>query len=99
MSEIKEKFTFYVSALLYFLFNLRIGADVMATVKGTGIQILSTAPYVIGFTIFIVAFLQYAAGGRKMPWNRRLRLFFALGIMSGLIYGIYEYAGQGVVVQ
>lgn len=99
MSELKEKFTFYVSAVLYLLFNLRLGADAMATAKATGWQILQTAPYVAGVTYIIIALLQYMAGGKRMPWERRLRLFFALGILSGLIYGIYEYAGQGTLPQ
>lgn len=99
MSELKEKFTFYLSAVLYLLFNLRLGTDAMATAKATGWQILQTAPYVAGVTYIIIALLQYMAGGKKMPWERRLRLFFALGILSGLIYGIYEYAGQGTFPQ
>lgn len=97
MSELKEKVTFYLSALLYLLFNLRLGEDAMTTARATVLQILQTAPYIIGFTIFIVTFLQYAAGGRKMPWERRLRVFFALGIMGGLIFAIFEYTGQGGV--
>lgn len=97
MSEVREKITFYVSAALYLLFNLRpVVGDLAATLKATGLQILYTAPYVAGFTVFIVALLQYASGNRKMPWDRRLRIFFALGIMTGLVYAIYEYAGQGV---
>ena len=99
MSELKEKLTFYASAALYLLFNLRLGPDLLATARETALQIVTTAPFVAGFTIFIVAFLQYAAGGKKMPWDRRIRLFFALGIMSGLLYAIYEYAGQGGVPQ
>jgi len=99
MSELKEKITFYLSAVLYLLFNLRPAHDLLTTVKATGWQILSTAPYVAGFTVFIVALIQYAAGGRKMPWERRLRIFFALGILAGLFYAIYEYAGQGAVPQ
>lgn len=99
MSEVKEKVTFYLSAVLYLLFNLRLGDGALATAKATGWQILHTAPYIAGFTVFIVALIQYAAGGKKMPWDRRIRLFLALGILSGLIYGIYEYAGHGVVVQ
>ena len=99
MSEFKEKLTFYTSAALYLLFNLRLGQDILTTARETVLQILATAPFVAGFTFFIVAFLQYAAGGKKMPWDRRIRLFFALGIMSGLLYGIYEYAGQGGVPQ
>jgi hypothetical protein len=96
MQNIKGKFSFYLSAALYLLFNLRIGADSMATLKATGWQILQTAPYVAGLTYVIIALLQYMADGEKLPWDRRLRLFFALGIIAGLFYGIYEYAGVDV---
>lgn len=81
---------------MYLLFNLRLGSDNMATLKATGWQLLQTAPYVAGVTYLIIALLQYMADGEKLPWDRRLRLFFALGILAGLIYGIYEYAGVGV---
>lgn len=93
MSEFKERITFVLSAALYLLFNLRLGVDAIATAKATGWQILQTAPYVAGVTYLIIALLQYMAGGKKMPWDRRLRLFFAIGILAGLVYGIYEYAG------
>ena len=96
MQSIKGKFSFYLSAVLYLLFNLRIGADSMATLKATSWQIVQTAPYVAGLTYVIIALLQYMADGEKLPWDRRLRLFFALGIMAGLFYGIYEYAGVDV---
>ena len=95
MQSVKEKITFYLSGLLYLVFNLRMGADAAATVKSTLWQILQTAPYVAGITYVIIALLQYMAGGEKVPWDRRLRLFFALGILAGLVYGIYEYAGVG----
>lgn len=93
MSDIRSKITFIVSAALYLLFNLRLGADAAATLTATGWQILQTAPYVAGMTYIIIALLQYMAGGEKLPWDRRLRLFFAIGIMAGLVFGIYEYAG------
>ncbi len=73
-----------------------MGADSIATLKATFWQILQTAPYVAGITYVIIALLQYMADGEKLPWDRRLRLFFALGIMAGLFYGIYEYAGVDV---
>ncbi|HSL39727.1 MAG TPA: hypothetical protein VK857_05090 [Desulforhopalus sp.] len=93
MASIEGKGTFFLSALLYLLFNLRIGADTMATVKASLWQIAQTAPYVAGLTFVIIALLQYMGGGQKLPWDRRLRLFFAIGIVAGLVYGIYEYAG------
>jgi len=97
MQTLKEKFSFYSSALLYLLFNLRLGADAAGSLKATLWQIVQTAPYVAGGAYVIIAMLQYMSGGEKVPWNRRLRLFFALGILAGLFLSIYEYAGQGTV--
>ncbi len=95
MENIREKITFYLSAVVYLLFNFRLGADVRGSLEATAWQILQTAPYVAGFTYLIIATLQYMSGGEKVPWDRRLRLFFAFGILAGLVYAIYEYAGQG----
>lgn len=99
MSEIKEKITFSISAVLYLLVNLRLGSNMMITATETGMQILQTGYYVVGITFVIVALMQYMAGGLSMPWERRFRLFFAVGIMVGLFNGIYEYAGQGAIPQ
>jgi hypothetical protein len=96
MQSLWGKISFYLSAALYVLFNLRLGPDIGTTVKATLWQILQTAPYVAGVAYLIIATLQYMADGEKLPWDRRLRLFFALGIIAGLIYGIYEYAGVDV---
>jgi len=93
MENIKEKIRFTVSALLYFLFNLRIGSDVSSTIEATAWQILQTAPYVAGLTYLIVSVLQYMGDGSKLPWDRRLRLFLAIGIIGGLILAIWEYGG------
>lgn len=97
MQSIKEKVSFYLSAVVYVLFNLRLGADVLATVKATLWQmVVETGYYVVGITYVIIALLQYMADGEKLPWDRRLRLFFAVGIMVGLYYAIYNYAGVDV---
>lgn len=100
MSTIRENVTFYFSAVLYFVFNMRpVENDLVGTLKATGWQLLQTAPYVAGGTFFIIALLQYMADGHKVPWDRRLRLFFAIGIMAALVQAIYEYAGQGPGLQ
>ncbi len=91
MIAIERKLTFYISAVLYLLFNLRLGPDVFSTLRSTVWQIAQTAPYVAGITYVLIAFLQYMADGNRVPWDRRFRLFFAIGILAGLIYGIYEY--------
>ena len=96
MQNLKKNITFSLSALVYLLFNLRLGGDVVTTIKATGMQILQTLPYTAGVTYLIIATLQYMADGEKLPWDRRLRLFFAVGIIAGLIYGIYEYTSPPV---
>lgn len=93
MQNIKEKVRFTVSALLYLVFNLRIGSDLPSTLEASAWQILQTAPFVAGLTYLIVSILQYMGDGSKLPWDRRLRLFFAIGIIAGLILGIWEYGG------
>jgi len=93
MKVIEGKLTFYTSALLYLLFNLRIGTGMVASFKATLWQIAQTAPYIAGVSYAVIVFLQHMAGGDILPWDRKLRIFFAIGIMAGLIYGIYEYTG------
>jgi len=95
MANGKSTITLAASAVCYLLFNLRLDSDPMATVIATSWQLLQTVPYVIGTTILVVALLQYMAGGEKLPWDRRFRLFFAIGIIGGLFMAIYEYAGTG----
>ncbi len=96
MSDLRSKITFVASAVLYFLFNLRLGPDLQTTLVATGWQLLQTVPYVAGLTYVIIALLQYMSGGEKLPWDRRLRLFFALGIIAGLLLAIYEYGGVDI---
>ncbi len=93
MQSIREKITFISSAILYLLFNLKIAASWQQSMMATLLQVGKTAPVNIGLTWVIVAFMQYIANGKKMPWERRVRIFFAVGIISGLLYAIYEYTG------
>ncbi len=76
MQSIKGKVSFYFSAIVYLLFNLRLGADGGATLKATLWQIAQTAPYVAGVTYLIIALLQYMADGEKLLWDRRVRVVF-----------------------
>ena len=88
--------SFYVTAAVYVLFNLRLASDLLTSILATGKQILLTAPYVIGITYVAVAIVQYMAEGEKVPWPQRFRLFFTIGIFAGLVYGIYDYTGGGL---
>ncbi len=88
--------SFYVTAAVYILFNLRLASEPLSSVLATGKQILLTAPYVIGITFVIISVIQYMADGAKVPWVSRFRLFFTIGIFAGLVYAIYDYTGGGV---
>ena len=92
----KNSVSFYVTAAVYVLFNLRLASDPLTSIWATTKQILLTAPYVIGITFVAVAVVQYMADGEKVPWPQRLRLFFTIGIFAGLVYGIYDYTGGGI---
>ncbi len=97
MSTMREKVTFIISALVYFLFNLRLDRYPDPTLSGTLMQtlinLLETIPFVAGTAFIFISFLQYMLDGEKLPWDRRLRLFFFIGIMAGLVMGIWDYAG------
>ena len=58
MKNIKEKITFYLSGLLYLLFNLRLAANPLESIKATLWQLAQTAPFIIGVTWVIVAFIN-----------------------------------------
>ncbi|MBU1140515.1 MAG: hypothetical protein KKD01_19185 [Proteobacteria bacterium] len=96
METTKGKVSFYITAVAYLLFNLRLAQDMMGTIQATLWQILQTAPYVVGITCVAVAIVQYMAEGEKVPWPQRFRLFFTIGIFAGLVYAIYEYTGAGI---
>lgn len=99
MKSLTNTLSFYASLFIYLLFNLRLKSDVagsveaVASMQATAWQIAQTAPYVAGFTYLLIAVLQYMSGGEKIPWDRRVRLFLAFGILAGLLFAIYEYAG------
>ncbi len=94
--EKKNTLSFYITAAVYVLFNLRLASDPISSILATSKQIVLTAPYVIGITCIAVGIVQYMAEGKKVPWPQRFRLFFTIGIFAGLVYGIYDYTGGGL---
>ena len=76
---------------VYLLFNLRYSPESLGvTVKSTLIQLLMTAPFVIGLTILVVSFMQRSSGER-LPWDRVARIYCTLGIVIGFFYALNEY--------
>jgi hypothetical protein len=96
MATLREKITFILTALAYFLFHLRMGDDAGAIVYGTVYQMLLTAPYALGFTYIVAVVFRRTSGRGWPPWDRLLRIFFTVGILFAFFFALYEYAGQGI---
>ena len=91
MSSIKKNISLTFVIIFYLLFNFRYSpASVIVSVKSTLIQLLTTAPFVVGLTILVVSFMQRSTGER-LPWDRILRIYCTLGIIIGFFYALNEY--------
>ena len=91
MSAIKKNVSLSLVICAYLLFNLRFTPESLAvTVKSTLVQILMTAPFVVGLTILVVSFMQRSTGER-LPWDRIVRIYCTLGIIIGFFYALNEY--------
>jgi hypothetical protein len=95
MGTFREKISFTLTGLAYFLFHLRLGSDAVSTAVGTLYQLLLTAPYTVGFTYIIAVVFRRMTGSGWPPWDRLLRIFFTIGIIFAFFFALYEYAGQG----
>jgi hypothetical protein len=91
VSAIKKNISLVLVICAYLLFNLRYSAGSLAvTLKATLIQLLETAPFVIGLTILVVSFMQRSTGERLL-WDRIIRIYCTLGIIIGFFYALSEY--------
>lgn len=95
MKTMYEKITFILAAAVYLFFHLRGGTTLGEMVAGTVMQLLTTAPYCIGFTYILTRMISYLHQGRKLAWDRMARIFFAVGIFFGFFFALYEHAEQG----
>ena len=91
MGTIKKNISLGLVICVYLLFNLRYSpASLFVTVKSTLVQLLMTAPFVVGLTILVVSFMQRSSGER-LPWDRIARIYCTLGIIIGFFYALNEY--------
>ncbi len=63
---------------------------------GTAYQMLTTAPYALGFTYIVAVVFRHLSGKGWLPWDRLARVFFTVGILFAFFFALYEYAAQGV---
>ncbi|OGQ95236.1 MAG: hypothetical protein A2521_03610 [Deltaproteobacteria bacterium RIFOXYD12_FULL_57_12] len=90
-STLKERVSLVLVGAAYLVFNLRYAAGrLVDSLTATGVQLLTTAPYVIGLTVVVISFLQRAAG-RRLPLDRVLRIYFTLGIIIGFFHALSDH--------
>lgn len=89
MQTLNEKITFILTGMVYILFHLGKAPGDGSLAVGTMMALLNTLPYEIGISYLIVLFIRRTTGGPLPPWDRIMRIFFTVGILFGLIYGLY----------
>ncbi len=94
MQTLREKITFVLTALAYLVFHIRTGPTPGSVIAGTVQQLLTTAPYCIGFTFVLVAVIRYMHDGKRPAWDRIARIFFTIGILFAFYFALYEYGDR-----
>ena len=94
MQTLREKITFVLTALAYLIFHIRTGPTMGSMISGTVEQLLTTAPYCIGFTFVLVAVIRYMHDGKRPAWDRIARIFFTIGILFAFYFALYEYGDR-----
>jgi len=91
MQKIKKNISLLLVILVYLFFNFRYAPESLTdSFKSTMIQLLTTAPFVVGLTILVVSFMQRSTG-QRLPWDRIIRIYCTLGIIIGFFYALNEY--------
>lgn len=88
--QTREKFTLFLTATAYLIFHLRLGPSAASSITGTVAQLLTTAPYCIGFTWILVILIRFLYAGKRPPWDRIARIFFTIGILFAFYFALYE---------
>ncbi len=94
MQTLREKITFVLTALAYLVFHIRTGPTLGAMIAGTVEQLLTTAPYCIGFTFVLVVIIRYMHDGKRPAWDRIARIYFTIGILFAFYFALYEYGDR-----
>jgi hypothetical protein len=95
MSNFRKNISLAAVISVYLLFNFRYApGSLSASIRATIMQLLTTAPYVIGLTILLVSVMQKMSGER-LPGDRIVRIFCTIGIIVGLLFALSEYWLKG----
>jgi small basic protein len=95
MSKFSKNISLAAVIAVYLLFNFRYAPDSwFGSIRATLVQLLTTAPYVAGLTILLVAVMKKMAGER-LPWDRIVRIYCTIGIFIGFFFAMSEYWLRG----
>ena len=91
MNKLTKNFSLAAVIIVYLFFNFRYAPDSwIASIKATSMQLMTTAPYVVGLTILLVSVMQKMSGER-LPWDRILRIYCTIGILIGFFFALSEF--------
>jgi hypothetical protein len=89
--QIRSRLSLAVLAAVYVFFNFRyLPNQLLHSLQGTLVQLLTSAPIPVGLTILVVSFLTRMYGERP-PWDRIARIYFTFGIIAGFLFALNEY--------
>ncbi len=91
MKNIKEKLSFCLLIAVYLVVSYRYFPDRLTdSLYHTLKHMLSVAPFTFGITL-VVSAIFHKATGQRLPWDRAARIFFTIGIIIELFFGIHNY--------
>jgi amino acid transporter len=95
MQTLREKISLILTGLAYLVFHLGTNSTIDnitlgSILSGTVEQLLTTAPYCIGFTFVFVVIIRSMHKGQRLPWDRIARIFFTIGIIFGFYFNLYN---------
>lgn len=86
-----KNLTLFSLAIIYLLCTFRVGNDIVGTLKATAPQFVMVSFISLVVSLLIISIVQLSGDKNKVPWSRRIQLFFAIGILIGFGSGLVEY--------
>lgn len=87
---LKQFLSISLLAGLYLLININFYNWSDSSILYKFSHLLRLIPFTAGLTLLTVAFINRQNNGR-MSWPRILRIYFTLGILLGLFFGLYYF--------
>jgi hypothetical protein len=86
-----KNITLIFLGIIYLLCTFRVGNSIVETLKATAPQFVMVSFISLVVALLIISIAQLSGDKNKVPWFRRIQLFFAIGILIGFGTGLVEY--------